>query len=193
MNDARSRSKGQKESKEGGISKEALEFLRGRDFSRLAPTTSGARPAWPATNPPPNPALLLSFSSTVHIPRRPPVARSGHAMPIDLWPTFQISVSGFTAREGGCLKLPRITAFFDPSRKIKESYSDGRGAVYSSPVNEWSPCGANHYLFLYTCIDVSEKEHGLPLPPSFFFFFFSRNSIRAWKEASYGILMQRWR
>lgn len=36
--------------------------------------------------------------------------------------------------------------------------------IYSSPVNEWSPCGANHYLFLYTYIDVSEKEHAL-LPP----------------------------
>lgn len=51
---------------------------------------------------------------------------------IDLWPAFQISVSGFTAREGGCLKLPRITAFFDPSRKIKESYSDESRIFVSS-------------------------------------------------------------
>lgn len=102
------------------------------------------------------------FIESVYIP-------SGHAMPIDLWPTFQISlVSGFTAaREGGCLKLPRITASLDPSRKIKRIfYSDAVYIyIYSSPVNEWSPCGANHYLFLYTYIDVSEKEHAL-LPPS---------------------------
>lgn len=29
-----------------------------------------------------------------------------------------------------------------------------------------------------------------PPPPSFFLFLFSRNSIRAWKEALYGILME---
>lgn len=192
MNDARSRSKGQKESKEGGISKEALEFLRGRDFSRLAPTTSGARPAWPATNPPPNPALLLSFSSTVHIPRRPPVARSGHAMPIDLWPTFQISVSGFTAREGGCLKLPRITAFFDPSRKIRVLFGRQRSRIFVScqrMVAMWRE-PLLIFIYMHRCIREGTRS---PPPPSFFLFLFSRNSIRAWKEASYGILMQRWR
>lgn len=118
------------------------------------------------------------FIESVYIP-------SGHAMPIDLWPTFQISlVSGFTAaREGGCLKLPRITASLDPSRKIKRIfYSD---AVYIYIYIRLLSTNGRHvartitYFYIRTSMYPRRNTlFFLPPPPPLFFFYSLFYSLR---------------